>query len=93
MEYTFDRNIIKIEQSELDIYDSLPLKELLVEYAGCKGITIDLSIVEELSTAAIQVILSALKTVKRMKVDGVGSNVTRDLALLGVKFHDQKSLK
>lgn len=86
MEYTFDKDILKINQDEIDIYDSTSFKEVLEKSVKRKNITIDLSKVDDLSTTAIQIILSALETMNGLKVKGVGKEVKRELFLLGVSF-------
>ncbi len=86
MEYTFDKDILKINQDEIDIYDSTTFKEVLEGSVKRKGITIDLSMVDDMSTPAIQIILSALKTMDALKVKGVRKDVKRELFLLGVSF-------
>ena len=86
MEYTLDKDILKINQDEIDSYDSTFFKEVLEKSVKRKNITIDLSKVDDLSTPAIQIILSALKTMNGLKLKGVKKEVKRELFLLGVSF-------
>lgn len=88
MEYVFDKGIIRIEQSEIDIYDAMPFKDMLEGHAGYEDLTIDMSMVEDLSTPAIQVIISALKTLKGLKVEGLSDGIKREISLLGVRLYD-----
>lgn len=86
MEYTFVKDILKINQDEIDIYGSTSFKEVLEGSVKRKNITIDLSKVDNLSTPAIQIILSAMKTMNGLKLKGVKKEVKRELFLLGVSF-------
>lgn len=89
MEYQSKRNVIKVEQPEIDIYDAEPFKDLLEGCVSRKGVTtVDFSMVEEMSTPAVQVLLSASKTLKKLNIKGVKPGLERDFFLLGVKLHD-----
>ncbi|MFQ5901735.1 MAG: STAS domain-containing protein [Thermodesulfobacteriota bacterium] len=86
MEYTLAGDVIKIGQPEIDIYDAVSLKEVLEGCSDRECITIDMAIVEYLSTPAIQVVISALKTIKGLKIEGLSNSIKRDLFLLGVEL-------
>ncbi len=86
MEYVFNKNVLKIKQDEIDIYDSATFKDVMKKSIKRKGITLDLSMVEEVSTSAIQVIMSAMQSMDGLKLKGVTKEVKRNLFLLGVSF-------
>lgn len=86
MEYTFNKNILKINQDEIDIYDSASFKDVLVKSIKRKGITLDLSVVEDISTSAIQVIMSAMQSMDGLKLKGVTKEVKKNIFLLGISF-------
>lgn len=86
MEYTFNKNVLKINQDEIDIYDSASFKDVLVKSIKRKGITLDLSVVEDISTSAIQVIMSAMQSMDGLKLKGVTKEVKKNIFLLGISF-------
>ena len=90
MSISVNRNTVSVDGPEFDIYDAIELKETLDKFVagGKKSVSLKLSKVERISTPAIQVVLSALNTFGKCKVDtgDMNESVIDDLRLLGVKI-------
>lgn len=90
MSISVNRNTVRVDGPEFDIYDAIELKDTLDKFVagGKKSLNLKLSAVERISTPAIQVLLSALKTFAKCKIDtgDMNETVIDDLRLLGVKI-------
>ena len=80
------KNVITITDEELDIYIADELKDTLLGLfnKGKKTVTINLENVEKITTPAAQVIISARKTFKELRIINAGGMVSDDLQKIGV---------
>lgn len=80
-------NEIIVDEQELDIYTALELKNVLqgVLENGADDIRLDLSKVSSLSTPAAQVIVSAVRSFKKLDITGdIQPSLNDDLRSMGI---------
>lgn len=82
------RNVLAVEEEDLDIYIAQELKNAFLDLhkKGKKKITLDLENVERITTPAVQVILSARKSFQELKIRNAGKALTLDLKNIGVEL-------
>lgn len=78
-------NLIIIKQDSLDIYDTTALKEKIVSVSSTaqKSLVVDLGSIEDITTPAIQVLISAKKSLEGIKFINIKESVVNNLILLG----------
>jgi len=88
MAVTIKKNVITVEDEELDIYIVDELKNTLMELLnkGKKKVTLDLSNVERITTPAAQVIVSAKKSFDHIEIANARESIYLDLQKIGVEL-------
>lgn len=82
-------NEIIVDEEELDIYSSLELKNVLLRVLenGADDIRLDLSRVSSLSTPAAEVIVSAVRSFKKLDFIGeIQQSIYEDLRSIGIEI-------
>ncbi|MBI5193568.1 MAG: STAS domain-containing protein [Nitrospirae bacterium] len=79
------KNLIIIKQDALDIYDATALKEKITSVSSTvtKSLVIDLGHLEDISTPAIQILISAKKSIEDLKFININESIVKNLILLG----------
>lgn len=79
---------VTIKEDELDIYTVAEFKETLKVLGddGTKDVVLDLAAVESISTPAVQVIIAAQKTFKKLTVKNIQPGVKNCFRLIRVEL-------
>lgn len=85
MKCDIKENLVIIKQDSLDIYDATALKEKIasVSSAAQKSLVVDLGNLEDITTPAMQVLISAKKSLEGIKFINIKESVVNNLILLG----------
>ena len=81
------KNVLLVEESDLDIYIAGDLKKILIDMLdkGSKKVTIDMKQVERVTTPALQVILGARKSFAELKLKSLGDSLKEELKKMGIE--------
>lgn len=82
------KNVLTVEDEELDIYIAEELKNTFLDLhnEGKKKVSLELGNVERMTTPAAQVIISARKSFRELKIINAGDSVSLDLKNIGVEI-------
>lgn len=85
MKCDIKENLVIIKQDSLDIYDATALKEKIVSVSSTvqKSLVVDLGNIEDITTPAIQILISAKKSLEEIKFINIKESVVNNLILLG----------
>lgn len=81
-------NLIIIKQDTLDIYDATALKEKIASVSSTanKSLVVDLGNLEDITTPAVQILISAKKYLKGIRFINIKESVVNNLILLGTSL-------
>lgn len=85
MKCDIKENLVIIKQDSLDIYDATALKEKIASVSSTaqKALVVDLGNLEDITTPAIQILISAKKSLDGIKFINIKESVVNNLILLG----------
>lgn len=81
-------NLMIIKQDSLDIYDATALKDMIASVSSNakKTLVVDLGHIEDMSTPAIQICISAKKSIADIRFINIKESVVNNLILLGTSL-------